>query len=236
MGNWFFITVLLFLFSCGGSHHKSSPKKITVTPPAETGTPEESENPVPIPPSPTVSSISTSDGSYPFIISSLNKKVSWSSGSGSITLSDSELRYSFRGKKFSPLRSIYQSVYEGECPNSGDDRNGDGYIDIEEAKLRLGRKILTLDSNLDSENPSQNVFPRPSLFGKFSYEQNGSRNSILENLTKKYGVIELDLRDTIILFQGTMTFLRFPNSVASADQLPVSETLPVGCASISRER
>ena len=218
---------VLALASCGG---KSGSKHNGATPNVEASTPDTS-TPTPTVPVQIVSSL---PGVYEMTITKVNARYSGFAGTGSMVLGETDLTISMKMNHVSPLRSIYQRVYSGECPTIADDKNGDGVIDIKEAQEKLGKMLIPLDTDINSSNDTKNVFPQSSVTGKYSYTGKGMNDLILKDLTANGYTDNLDLESVVILFQGLPSFFRFSNSVESSDGLPVSETLPVACATIKK--
>lgn len=212
-----FLSALLVLVSCGKKDNSKSSR-------AEATKPVVTEQPTP--------TASLEEGSFDLVIKPLNSKYSQLKGTGSLEVTESLMNISMNVSKASPLRSIFQKLYQGECPDLTDDKNGDGLIDIGEAEARLGKAILGFDSTLESSAGSNSVFPRTNLLGKYSYKASAKKDLILADILKNHGALKIDPQHTVVLFQGLPQFVRFPNSVESANGAPVAETLPVGCAKI----
>ena len=153
-----------------------------------------------------------------------------------MTLTDSELSVLIKMSKAPSLRSTYQTLYNGECPDATDDKNGDGIVDINEAMEKLGKKILPLDSDINSSNPAKNVFPQANNNGAYEYSAKGKIETIMQDLDENDYSDNLDLEGSVVLLQGLPTYFKFPNSVESSDGLPVTETLPVACGKIVKEK
>ncbi len=162
--------------------------------------------------------------------SSVNPRIYNYRGTGSLNLDATSFSVNLKATHAPLLRSVYQNMYQGNCPSMADDRNGDGIVDIEEASEVLGTKLLALDSNL--ENPSSNLdkFPRANLFSNFNFSTSGRVEKILAQF--KPGS-QIDPADLVVLTQGLPSYMRLPGSVRSNNGLSATETLPIACATLT---
>ncbi len=220
----FWLPLFLVLISCGGSDSKkkSSGSGTGSAPSVPTVTPEPVE--------PEVISGFTDQGKFSMSFTSVNPELFNYRGSGSLNLDEKSFSVNTKATKAPFLRTVYQNLYQGNCPVINDDSNGDGIIDIQEAREVLGTHLMALDSNL--ENPGSNLdkFPRTNLFGNFSYSSSGRVEKILDQF--KPGT-RIDPAGLVVLTQGLPSFIRLPASVRSESGMSASETVPVSCATLS---
>jgi hypothetical protein len=137
-----------------------------------------------------------------------------------------------------------QGIYYGtRCPQMSDDINGDGTIDIIEAMNVVGKMIVPLDANINSQVAGRNLFPLGDLSGYYHYERMASFNRLFEDLHDE----DTDLEDHIgklereekfsfekrvILVQGVTQDVLLPETVAGLGKRKPFQTLPVTCGII----
>lgn len=139
-----------------------------------------------------------------------------------------------------------QNVHVGNrCPNAGDDLNGDGYIDIEEGNKVWGKVLLPLDSNIASQSAGKNIFPIADASGTYFYERVTSFDRMFDdlktvdknlddNIAKLAPEQGLDFEGKVVVVHGTADTVIYPETVASADQRPPHQTLPIACGVFSK--
>lgn len=199
----FIFVTMLSLASCG-KHYSGNNSSHTNTITPVTYAEEASE-------------IVSTPGIYEMNVSTLNPETSRFSATGSIIQDENEITITVNAKRASPLRSIYQAIYEGECPTSTDDRNGDGHIDISEARVHLEKELIQLDSDINSSLTNHTVYPTASLFGRYTYKVSGNKIQIQSDIQKKYGALKVDWEKTVVLFQRSSK----------------EKSLPVACAKLT---
>lgn len=214
----FIVLMLLVTVSCG----KSSKNKSTSDGSGATAATPEAVEP----------KIISEDGEYEVSFTSVNPKVFKVEGAGKITLTESGLTVNMKMTKVPRIRTIYQNIYRGECPDVMDDKNGDGLVDVIEAKDALSLKVLSLDTDLNTENNHLSVYPVSSIFGKYSYERTTTVEKFLANLKAISPQENLDLESSVVLLQGLPTYFFFPSTAQTTGNLSISETLPLACGKI----
>lgn len=185
---------------------------------------------------PSMALVTSEAGDYKVSFTNINPKFFTMKGEGIVTQTDDELSFIIKMNKAASLRSTYQNLYDGDCPDITDDKNGDGIVDINEAMEKLGRKIMPLDSDINSSNPAKNVFPQANTAGSYEYSAKGKLETIMQDLDEHEYSDNLNIEGSVVLLQGLPTYFKFPNSVESSDGLPVTETLPVACGKITKEK
>lgn len=139
-----------------------------------------------------------------------------------------------------------QNVYAGKrCPNAGDDLNKDGYIDIQEGNRIWGEILLPLDSNLKSQKAGKGVYPLADASGNYFYERETSFDRMFSDLKSADKDLNdqmlklapdqgLDLEGKVVVVMGTAENSTYPETVASQDQRPAYQTLPIACGVFKR--
>lgn len=134
-----------------------------------------------------------------------------------------------------------QHVYTGgRCPTMKDDRNGDGFIDINEAEKVLGKILIPLDSNISSQTAGRRFFPLADLSGYYHYERITNFNTFLRDLQEedkdptddlvKLGPDQgLRIEGKTVLIQGVTETVDFPETVGSKGRFRPFQTLPIAC-------
>ena len=190
---------------------------------------------------------STIDGLYMAKFETLNPHINGTIP-GSLTLNRSGDRLLtfvrlFAGK----ARARHQQgIYLGRrCPSLQDDKNGDGIIDIAEARAVSGSMIIPLDANLNSQWAGKNIYPRADLSGYYHYERVSSFQSLFSDLKDtdtnlEDGVSKLGSKDVfgffgrVIIVQGVTEDTELPESVATEGNLKAYESLPITCGIIGK--
>ncbi|MBA2405894.1 MAG: hypothetical protein H0V66_14045 [Bdellovibrionales bacterium] len=143
------------------------------------------------------------------------------------------------GQKSTTLR---QAIYTGRrCPNIKDDLNKDAYIDMREALVAIGKIVIPLDSNLDSQQAGLNRYPSgDAVTGTYSYEITASFERMFADLKDQDentsdNIIKLAADDGLT-FPGRIVFLQglnekvfLPPTIAAISGESVHKTMPVAC-------
>jgi hypothetical protein len=134
-----------------------------------------------------------------------------------------------------------QNVYTGtRCPNSADDINGDGFIDIEEAEKVLGDIIIPLDGNIESQRLGAKRFPYADLSGSYAYERvtsfskfmndlNLMDDNLEDNIVKIRSDIGFDFKNLTVLILGIEKDKELPETIATKIPFEKNETFPITC-------
>lgn len=159
---------------------------------------------------------------------------------GDLFSSTIDLRYA------NPMVTHYQFIYEGtECPSLKHDTNDDGYIDPIEASKILGKVLIPLDNDLNSQLGGLNTFPMTSHFNSYLYTREGSLSSLesdlkapdlnlRDGLKKLAPGEELKLEGKVVVIHGISRDTYPSGSIQIAEGTSVFETLPVACGKIVR--
>jgi hypothetical protein len=134
-----------------------------------------------------------------------------------------------------------QHIYTGSrCPNLLDDKNSDGFIDIQEAEDIMENILIPLDSDLNSQDLGQRFFPISDLTGYYFYERVTNFDRFLndlrsedttteDNMIKLKVQEEFDLTGKTVLIQGVSENIKLPETVATKGKHRAYQTLPVTC-------
>lgn len=134
-----------------------------------------------------------------------------------------------------------QNVYTGtRCPNLSDDMNGDGFIDIKEAEKVLGKIIIPLDGNIESQILGAKKFPYADLSGSYIYEKvtsfsqflsdlNLTDDNLEDNIVKISRESGFDFKNLTVLIQGIEKDKDLPETIESNPLYESFQTLPITC-------
>lgn len=167
---------------------------------------------------------------------------------GSLTLSmkDDKLITFLRVFAGQPKAWHPQGIYMGSrCPNLGDDKNGDGIIDIVEAMNVVGKMIVPLDTNMNSQMSGKNFFPIGDLSGYYHYERVASYSRLVEDLrgvdsdtedhiTKLTADEPFSFENRTVIVQGVLEETILPETVSGLGKRRPFQTLPITCGVIKK--
>lgn len=191
---------------------------------------------------------STIDGKYVARFETLNPHVNGTIP-GSLTLFRNQDRLMtylrlFAGK---PKAWHPQGIYKGRrCPNLGDDRNGDGFIDIDEAMAVVGKVIIPLDTNLNSQMAGKNFYPVGDLSGYYHYERVASFSRMFDDLKDEDSDPEdhieklapeekFSFEGRVVIVQGVTEDTILPETVVGLGHRKNFQTLPIVCGVIKKD-
>ena len=123
-----------------------------------------------------------------------------------------------------------QTLHAGSrCPTLQDDSNGDGFVDYDEAIRVVGKPLIPLDSDINSQVGGQEVFLRgPAM----TYNRTGMLSKINADL-RSNGLMPADqginFLGRVVLVHGTSFNSSFPTSLASHAGEQPHLSLPVVC-------
>jgi hypothetical protein len=147
-------------------------------------------------------------------------------GQAMISLRDDLLQVSTSMDDDQPVNHR-QTVHAGSrCPSASDDLNGDSFIDYNEAMAVVGKAILPLDGDLNSQAAGAEVYPR-------GIGMTYNRSASLAKVNADLGLgIGFDGR--VVLIHGTAINSAIPTSVASYQTEPANISLPVVCGILKK--
>lgn len=146
-----------------------------------------------------------------------------------------------------PSVSHQQRVHVGtSCPTEADDKNGDGYIDINEAYDKVGKILFPLDADISSQERGMSLWPMADIYGSYNWERATSFERFISDLREPDlnaendfaklgpgGALNLDGR--VVLFHGTTKETsNLPDSVATRGRLANFQTIPIACGIIRK--
>ena len=139
-----------------------------------------------------------------------------------------------------------QGVYLGNrCPNLGDDKNLDGFIDIDEAMAVIGKMVIPLDANMNSQYAGRNYFPIGDFSGYYHYERVSSFQRLVEDLRAEDPepddfIVKIKPNESFTLFgkvvlvQGVAEETILPETVVGQGKRKSYQALPITCGIIKR--
>ncbi len=190
---------------------------------------------------------STIDGIYRAKFVTLNPQINGTIP-GSLTLYRKEDRLITFVRLFAggPRAWHQQGIYRGKrCPTISDDTNKDGIIDIVEAMKVVGKMIIPLDSNMNSQMSGRNFFPIGDMSGYYHYERVSSFSRLFSDLRSE----DIDSEDhisklepnekfsfarRIVLVQGVIEETVLPETVAGLGKRKPFQMLPITCGIIQK--
>lgn len=120
-----------------------------------------------------------------------------------------------------------QYIHTGTtCPTAADDRNGDGYVDYVEAQQTAGPVLISLDSDISSEE--EDSFPRGR---SYIYVDRTSVPSLIAALPPGES---LSLGGRVAIIYGADPSISLPDSVSVPVGMSAHESLPIACGVISQ--
>lgn len=134
-----------------------------------------------------------------------------------------------------------QFVYTGSrCPTMKDDKNGDGFIDINEAEAVMGKILIPLDSDVNTQSSGRRFFPLADLSGYYHYERIANFRRFLSDLqeedkdpnddTAKLGPDKgLVIAGKPVLILGVSETVELPDTVGTKGRHAAFQTLPIAC-------
>lgn len=141
----------------------------------------------------------------------------------------------------SPSIAHFQNVHSGNrCPNLGDDLNGDGYIDYQEALKVVGPILIPLDWDIGSQLSANNSWPKAFPNGSYEYLKVTNFNRFWndlkaldknpnDNIVKLSAEDGLSLNGKVVLVQGIDQAITIPETVAGYGRWKNFQTLPIAC-------
>lgn len=172
------------------------------------------------------------EGSYRAILRPMNNSLSGFLPTGAANIKIIQNDVSVKTLLDDDARVAHiQSIHlSNRCPNSGDDSNGDGIIDINEAYKVTGEIFIPLDAGLDSAEDGQGVYP---VGTGFTYVENTTLDR-LETDTKSRTGQNLNLGGRVVLIHGVAAVTSMPATVATRNGLTQQASVPIACGILKR--
>lgn len=116
------------------------------------------------------------------------------------------------------------------CPNAGDDTNGDGYVDINEAYAVVGQALVPLDSDLNTKTLGAGLYP---LGGGFTYSESASLKKLEADVKARTGQ-NLNLEGRVVLMHGVDANTKVPTTFGTLEGMPQQASAPIACGILKR--
>lgn len=182
------------------------------------------------------------DGLYQAKFVTLNPQVNGTIP-GSFTFYRKDDRVMIYGRLFAGYPKAWHQQYihiGSRCPTAQDDLNGDGFIDIVEARKVLGKIIIPLDSDPGSQASGARFFPLGDLSGSYHYERVVSFKRLFRDLkapdkNPDDEIMKLQpdqgfsIEGRAVIVHGVADTVEFPETVQSAGRFQAYQTLPIAC-------
>lgn len=163
-------------------------------------------------------------------------------GAATFTLENDELKVNLSMDDDQPV-SHRQTLHIGtRCPTTSDDSNGDGFIDYNEAMRVVGKALMPLDGDLNSQLSGSEIYPSgPGM----TYNRTASLSRINEdiwnededpsdNIMKLSRGKGIGFESRVVLVHGTTSKNSFPASLASFNSEPSHLSMPVVCGVLKK--
>lgn len=190
-----------------------------------------------------ITSAANADVTYKAELVPLNEKTSGSRAGGEATFTISGDRLTIRvTARGAPPNMEHLQHFHGfangdrtsGCPAAGDDKNGDGIIDIAETEPVAGTTMVPFDADPTGMSAVNDTFPRAGADGSYSYEKTVSLKALEAAFTTKFPGQKLDLDRRVVFLHGVPTSTKLPATAASLDHLPAQMLLPIACGEIKK--
>ena len=185
------------------------------------------------------------DGLYRGSIRTLNKKTnSRIRGQATVFINGIQFYAKIKVKtRWKDVRHI-QAIFSGdECPELSDDTNKDGFIDIDEVKLRSGKMLIPLDGDLKGQTQKFAEYPVSNRFGSYVYGIAASLKMMLKDLKipkEGYDFLDnlvqgekLNVTKRVVIIFGVPNYYKLPDSVKRIHGFSPQLSLPIGCSKLS---
>lgn len=135
-----------------------------------------------------------------------------------------------------------QNIHMGSrCPEASDDKNGDGFVDYEEALAVVGPVILPLDNDIQTQKSGEGNYP---LGRSVTYTRKASVDRLTtdlwqldedptDNVTKLNAGVAFGVTNRVVLVHGVYN-KSLPSSVRAKAGERADASLPVVCGVIQR--
>lgn len=152
-------------------------------------------------------------------------------GTATVTLKGDNVSVDIAVTGVTPGTLHPQHIHAGTtCPDTTDDVNNDGFVDVIEGLPKYGGILVSLDTTINTGAASDLNFPIANSNGAYTYSASGSRSHIQDEITT---ALKLGTRH-VVIHGISSTGMPLPSSVASLPGLPAWATLPVACGELLR--
>lgn len=142
-------------------------------------------------------------------------------GQATFTLKDDVVTVSTAMDDDQPVTHRQTLHIGSRCPTARDDMNGDTYIDYNEAMAVVGKAIMPLDGDLNSQAAGAGIYPSGR---SMTYNRTASLSKVNADLGMKIG-----FEGRVVLVHGTAVNSAFPTSIAAHETETPNVSLPVTC-------
>lgn len=126
------------------------------------------------------------------------------------------------------MQSIHTNT---RCPNASDDKNGDGYVDINEAYAVVGKVLVPLDSDLNNQALGAGIYP---MGGGYTYVEAASLKSLESDVKSRTGE-NLNLGGRVVLMHGVNANTTVPATFGTLEGMTQQASAPIACGVIYRK-
>lgn len=187
------------------------------------------------------------EGMYIAKLNALNNGVGGPiSGSLSIMRDGSRLIAYVRMNGGQPHVVHQQRVHVGtSCPTMEDDKNGDGYVDVNEAFARTGKILFPLDADISAQERGSSIWPAGDMYGYYHWERATSWERFIGDLREPDlneendyaklgtgGALNLDGR--VVIIHGAAETANLPDTVGTRGRLRNFQVIPIACGVIRK--
>jgi hypothetical protein len=136
-------------------------------------------------------------------------------------------------------------TYGSHCPDGEDDKNKDGFIDLDELFNKSGRVIIPLDSDLSEQLMGNDFGPIANGNGKYIYKESTSFSFLLNDLFtedpdrtdiyKKLSPNEkLNLSKRVVVVLGLNEDTILPSTLKNPTIFTIQESVPIACGEFTK--
>lgn len=150
-------------------------------------------------------------------------------GQATFTLENDQLQVNTSLDDDQPVKHRQTLHIGSRCPTSEDDTNGDSFIDYNEALKVVGKVLMPLDADLNSQAGGEDIYPTGR---SMSYSRMGVLSKINADLKFPPGK-GIGFEGRVVLIHGTSQNA-FPTSLASLPGEPAHLSLPVVCGVLNK--
>ncbi len=145
-----------------------------------------------------------------------------------------------------PSATHMQNIYLGKrCPDSVDDLNQDGLIDITEGRNVWGDIIIPLDADISSQDAGENLFPRGDNYGNYVYERETYQTNLTndlrrpdtrpeDNVVKLPSNEKLTFNGKVVVIQGIDADYPLPETIQTMGITSAQLSLPIACGILKK--
>lgn len=163
-------------------------------------------------------------GTYRIVLAPLNNQVFKHSSNGTANIETLTEGIAIQIKMVGTPSGIThrQYLHDGNsCPEGHQDINQDGLVDVGEVIKASGKKMMDLDSDLNSQDQLDQEFPRADGSGHYTYTE-----------MMKPDALNFDPQGKVIIVYGVPSRTPLPETIETINELSSQESLPIACGKI----